>query len=215
MFDAYLDYATKKNKKQTLYEKKLILQGFVDRHGRRLVRDLKAFDLTTWIDSHPGWNSEWTRSNAVKYLKAPFNWAIKQGLIDRNPFAAVEQTEGPGYRPMTNAEFLRLLRAARTEGRKDRATSSGRRFREVLLTLRLTGARPAEVRSLTWVMVNVEDGLAAFPDHKTRRKTKSPRVIYLVPKVVKLLQAIGRRDGFVGFVFRTHRGGPWSRDSIQ
>jgi hypothetical protein len=55
----------------------LILQVFIDRHGHRLARDLKACDVTSWIDDQSGWKPEWARSSGLKYLKAPFSWAVK------------------------------------------------------------------------------------------------------------------------------------------
>lgn len=215
LLDAYLDDAIENNRPRTFAEKKYLLQRFTYAYGTRLVKQLKAYDLTKWLNTQTGWKSAWSRSNGIKVIKGAFAWGVRQELIPRNPFAAARQSEGPNHRPMTGDEFRRLLRAARAEERREGATSSGRRFRQAVIFLRLTGARPSELRDLTWPMLNLELGLAELPEHKTRHRSKEPRRIYLVPLAVRLLQAIGRSDGFEGYVFKTHRGGPWSRNALQ
>ena len=49
-----------------------------------------------------------------------------------------------------------------------------------------TGCRPGEVARLTAANVNIELGLWVFNEHKTSRKTKKPRVVYLTPSMLEL-----------------------------
>lgn len=75
-------------------------------------------------------------------VKRPFDFAVKQGLIAANPFRHVNHRPGAPRRPITDAEFLALLRGA--GGRRRR------HFRQVLIFLRCTGCRPGEMAALKW-----------------------------------------------------------------
>jgi integrase len=79
-------------------------------------------------------------------------------------------------RPMTDEEFQILLRG------------SDAAFRRFLIFLKFTGCRPGEAASIRWADVRFEDGAVVLQEHKTARKTGRPRIIPLVPTVVKLLQ---------------------------
>jgi integrase len=212
--DAYLDFAQRRNAPRTYYERRLLLQDFVDAVGWRRVKDCKVHHLTAWLDGHSTWKSEWTRATALKTVQRPFNWAVTEGLIPSNPFAgkAAEPT-GEARRPMTRREYSRLWAAART----GKPATSGRRLREILFFLKRTGARPSELRLLLWSHVDLDHAVIVLPHHKTRRAQREPRprVIQLVPHIVKLLILIRRRDEGCEHVFVTHLGTAWARNSIQ
>lgn len=106
--------------------------------------------------------------------------------------------------------------AARGGKKSGRAASSGRRLREILLSLRLTGARPSELCELRWSDLDLDRGVIVLPRHKTSRTQKKPkpRTIQLVPAIVRLLALIRRRNEGAGHVFVTHLGTPWSRNGI-
>jgi integrase len=215
--DAYLDYAQRRDSTRTYYERKLILQEFVDAHGYRRVKDCLPYHLTSWLDAHETWKSDWTRSTALKIVQRPFNWATKQGLIPASPFANVTQATGERRRPMTEQEYARLRNVTRGGKRTGRAASSGRRLREILFFMKLTGARPSELRNLRWSDIDPDRGVITLTRHKTSRtqKTPRPRVIQLVPATVKVLALIRRRGEVANHVFVTHLGTPWARNSLQ
>lgn len=215
--DAYLGFAERRDSPRTFYERKLYLQQFVDDHGFRRVKDCLPFHLSSWLDSHPEWKSDWTRATALKIVQRPFNWAVGEGLIPNSPFARVTQATGERRRPMTAQEYGRLRLAARGGKKSGKAASSGRRLREVLLFLKLTGSRPSELRGLRWADIDLDRGVVVLTRHKTSRtqRTPRPRVIQLVPPILKLLSLIRRRGEGDGHVFLTHLGTPWSRNGIQ
>ena len=216
IIDAYLDFAQHRDSPRTFYERKLILQQFVDAHGFRRVKDCLPYHMTTWLDGHPSWKSDWTRATALKLVHRPFNWATRQGLIPANPFGKLIQPEGAPRRPLTREEYARLRLAARGGKKSGKASSSGRRLREILLFLKLTGARPSELRDLRWTDLDLDRGVIVLPHHKTSRTQKKPkpRTIQLVPPIVRLLTLIRRRNEGAGHVFVTHLGTPWSRNGI-
>lgn len=213
LVDEYLDLACKENAPRTFYEKKLVLLVFAREMGTRLVKDLKPYHLERWLADHPEWVSRDTKAKVVANVQSVFNWAEKRGLIPKNPFAGFVQAGGNRRRPMTGSEFRKIWAQARLGKRAGRWESSGRRFREMLLFMKLTGARPKEARDLRWDDIDLDHDLAVLKEHKTSHSTTAPRVIVMVERVVGLLRAIRERDGAVGHVFKTVHGKPWSRNA--
>jgi integrase len=237
VIDLYLTHAKAKLSERSLYERKLYLQLFAEEHGFRRVNDREClpFHLTSWLDAHPEWASDWTKANAVAVVHRPFNWAAKQRLIAANPFRGVSHRAGAPRRPMTDAEFEALLVAVDgrrkptavryPSGRKvcpsDRSRRSkvtaADRFRELLRFLRLTGARPGEAVKLEWSHIDLEGTVIVLALHKTSRTQRQPkpRVIPLTQEVVDLLTAVKRRNEPGARVFRTQRGTAWNRSNLS
>lgn len=209
--DEHLEYAKRRDAEKTLVERTRLLQDFCDVYGPMYAKDLKGLHLTKWVDSHDGWESEWTKSYAIRIVKRAFNWATKMGLIPESPFRCVELPEcGRTRRPMTEEEYATLLAAAGPESR----------FAEVLRFLCLTGCRPGELTSIQWSEVDLESEYPRVVQekHKTsrrRRKTKLPRTIFLVPEVVELLITMQARGDHPQYVFVSQRNQPWAHSSLQ
>lgn len=236
VIDLYLTHAKTRLDERTLYGKKLYLQSFAEAHGFRRVNDREClpFHLTSWIDAHPEWASDWTKHHAVAVVHCPFNWAAKQRLIAANPFRGVAHPAGSPRRPMTDAEFEALLVAADGRAKASERYPSGRkvcpsdrsrrkgpsaadRFRELLRFLRLTGARPCEASHLRWPHIDLDAAVIVLTAHKTSRtqRTPKPRVIPLTQEVVDLLTAIRARQEPGSLVFRTQRGTPWNPSNLS
>ncbi len=218
VIELYLRHAQGVLDERTLYERKLYLQSFAEAHGFRRANDLdaKPFHVTVWLDSHPEWKSDWTKAHAVAIVHRPFNWAVKQRLIAANPFRGATHRPGDPRRPMTDEEFLLLLKGC--EGRSTKKSPSpAERFRELVHFLRLTGARTCEASRLKWTDIDLEGAVIVLTRHKTSRTQREPkpRVIPLTPEVVELLVTIRRRNEKGEFVFTNHRGTPWNRCSLS
>jgi integrase len=231
IIDLYLSLHRKSYCASSLTGRSHLLQDFAETHGWRAVndKDCLPFHLTSWLDSHNGWESDWTKAHAVAVVHRPFNWAVKQRLIAANPFRGVTHAEGEPRRPLTDEEFQGLLRATSTWVKRKRyqhprnsdvkrrhRPSAGARFRELLVFLRFTGARPCEASCLEWEHIDLENALIRFTHHKTSKtqKVKKPRVIALHPVIVKLLIRIKRRNEPGTHVFVNHRKTPWNRSSL-
>jgi len=204
--EAFLAHAERHFDARSFYERKAILQRFAEAHGFRLVADCRPIHLTRWLDDNTRWKSDWTLSNVVATVKRPFDWAVKQGLIPSSPFRHVNHRPGAPRRPVTDAEFQALLRGA--PGRR------GRLFRLALIFLRFTGCRPGEMAKLRWSDIDLDGGVIVLEEHKTARKVRKPRVVPLVPVVVKLLIHLRKHSGG-GYVFLNERGNPWNRCSLS
>jgi integrase len=106
---------------------------------------------------------------------------------------------------MTDEEFQTLLRG------------SDAAFRRFLVFLKFTGCRPGEAASMRWTDVDFDQRAVVLKEHKTARKTGRPRIIPLVPTVIKLLQWMRAQALTTGkgcdqdCVFTNRRGNALSR----
>jgi integrase len=231
VIELYLNYARGKYSPDALAVRLHYLQLFAEDHGWRELndKDCLPFHLTSWLDAHPDWKSDWTKAHACAVVQRPFNWAVKQRLIPTNPFRGAAHATGAPRRPLTEDEFQALLRATSVWVKRKRyknprpsdlkrrqRPSAGARFRELLVFLRYTGARPCEASRLAWDDIDLDNAVIVLEKHKTSRtqKVKKPRVIPLHPVVVKLLIQIRRRSEPGDRVFLNHRKTPWNRSNL-
>jgi integrase len=176
--DLFLDYSQKHHAADTYRGYKDFLQDFCQIYGTMLGRDLKPLHVTRWLDAHPGWKG--SRRNAIVAVKRAFNWADGEGLLQPNPIKAVKKPpQRHRDRVLTGVERQEILAAI-----KDR------QFREFVLAMMETGARPGEVRRVTAAHANLELGIWVFKEHKTAKRTGKPRVVYLTPAMVELTRAL-------------------------
>jgi integrase len=157
-----------------------ILNRFDKSNGELALAECRPFDLQCWLNDHPEYRSEWYRRCVVSTIKRAFSWATEMELIDRNPFARMRANRGPANRrrPLSDEEFQTLLRG------------SDLAFRRFLVFLKFTGCRPGEAASMRWANVRFDEGAVVLQEHKTARKTGRPRIIPLVPTVIKLLRSM-------------------------
>lgn len=221
IIDLFLTHSKRSYAPRTYANLHHYLQLFAEAYGFRRVKDCLVMHFTTWLDSHPEWVSDWTRSNVIRVVQRAFNWAVQQGIVKANPFKGITQRPGEPRRPMTDREFRALLKATepkrptgRKRGKRPRRPTRGERFRQVLFFLRYTGARPGEMASLTWDDVDLDRAVIVLRRHKTIRmqRVPRPRIIQLVPLVVKLLKRIKQQQvPETKHVFLTARRTPWNR----
>jgi integrase/recombinase XerD len=153
-----------------------ILRRFDESAGHLPLAECRPFDLQCWLNEHPEYRSEWYRRCVISTIKRAFNWSCEMELIHRNPFTKMRSRGRPQRRrPMTDDEFQTLLRGADPT------------FRRFLIFLKFTGCRPGEAAGMCWSDVHFEEGAVVLKEHKTARKTGRPRIIPLVPTVIRLL----------------------------
>jgi integrase len=88
-------------------------------------------------------------------------------------------------------------------------------FREFVLALIETGCRPSEVARVTAAHFRPDLGVWLFDEHKTSRKTKRPRIVYLTPTLVDLTRRLAEKYTD-GPLFRGPRGGRgFTRNNIR
>lgn len=205
VLDAYLGHAKRHLSARHFEHEKSLLQQFNDAHGFRVVTECRPIHLTQWVDGKPQWKAAWTLHRVIATVKRPFLWAMAQKLIESNPFHGVNHRQGGARRPVTDAEFQSLLRSA--PGRM------GKPFRQALIFMRFTGCRPGEMAGLRWSDIDLANRKIVLAVHKTVKLTKEPRVLPLIPTVVKLL--IHRRKVSRGdHVFVNAYSNPWHRSAM-
>jgi integrase len=206
VFDEFLAWSEKNQAEGTYYGHKLYLQEFLDQAEVAFIRELKPIHVTKWVDNHKGWGNA-SKRGAIISLKRALNWAVEQGMIEKNP-AAIVKRPPPGRREVLVADdsHKKVLRAT------DKA------FRRVVRVLRATGCRPIEVRTVTAKDVNLEIGAWLFPvghpANKTGRKTKRLRITYLPQSILRLIRALIKRYP-TGPLFRNRLGQPWTCNAIR
>ncbi len=190
--DLFLDYSQQHHESATYRGYKDFLQDFCQMYGSLLGRDLKPLHVTRWLDAHPGWNG--ARRNAVVAVKRAFNWADAEGLLQPNPIKAVKKPpQHRRDRVLTPQERREIL-----------ATIRDQPFRDFVLAMMETGARPGEVRKVTAANVNLELGIWVFKEHKTAKRTGKQRIIYLNAAMVELTRKLVEKHP-VGPLFRGPR----------
>ena len=145
-----------------------------------------------------------TIKDTISVVQGAFNWAVAQDLLDTNALVGYQKPRARRRtRIITPEEFRAMLR------------HSAPGFRRVLITLRLTGCRPGEIRALIWEWVDFERALWVIPEHKTitRQREPRPRIIPLTDVVVKLCLWLGRRPHLpTDHVFLNTQGKPYTKD---
>lgn len=186
---------------QALAERQTDLRAFA-RHLARPPGDCCADDLAAWIDSNPDWKASSTKRAKCAHVQTCFNWAARVGRLGANPFLGVAYDEGERRRATTDDLFDRAMQWADIG------------FQEMLLFLRATGCRPGEARAAQWQEVNWERRCIVLERHKSRKKTKKPRVIPLPPDAYNLLLSMRMVCDGTGAIFRNGAGGPWKKPAL-
>lgn len=204
LFDTYLEWCSTRRSSGTYENNKRYLRSFVDCIGVRLpIAKLRPLHISAWMDAHPDW-TDTTKNDAISIAQRPFNWAVRQGRIDRNPIAFLEDKPSRQRREVVYS----------TE-QWDAVMAQVRRpqFRDLLSFLWETGCRPQEARLLEARHVDLKNGVAVFPPSESKGK-RHPRVLFLNDAAVAILKP--RCEQFpTGPLFRNAYGKPWTKDAVK
>ncbi len=214
ILDAYLCAVRRKRKPNTFAIRKRFLQAFCSEFGAVRVRDLDPRKVAGWLDDmeeRPRQHEQrgqvkWgpsTRGMAITSLKAGFNWAVKERLISKNPLAEMEKPS-----PISRGGEQLLTE----EGHQKLLSAAAPFFRDFLIALNETGARPGEVANVTAADFHAGPGAWVLKDHKTAWAGKD-RVIYLTPTLVEIVKRLSARSP-EGPIFRNRYGRPWKLGTI-
>lgn len=211
ILESYLEFARARLSDAEYKRQSYYLALFANQYGMDRVRTLKPFHVTRWLADFPTWGPSSQRA-AIGSLKRAFNWAEAEGLLNRNPLASVPKPGIVRREVLVSEDQHAAMMAAVDAG--NRSKRRGGAFKAVLMALRHSGARPGTIAA-----VRVEDVAPDFStwtvaEHKTRKKTGRPLVVYLSPCLQTLTRALaaGRTEGPL---FRDSRGRPWTRNSMR
>jgi len=225
-YRAYL-YSTRKSGVPGVFE--VMARGFSEQFGDHRVTQLKPYDFDQWLASQTQWNPT-SKAHAAALILGALSWAKKKGFIQNDPLTGKIERPQPilrGRDARMSEELMDLLIdecfAKATYNRKNRTDTPAVHLRSVgfcepfgnfLWLLRLTGARPVELRNAE--AHNYQKGRLVFRWnatkgylHKTSKKTQRDRVIFLTPEAQAYTEECIKRFP-EGPIFRTLRGTPWS-----
>jgi integrase len=203
VIDAYLDW-TRKNREPLTYDwYRERLQLFADSIPEDLtVAGLKPYHVTREMDRHSWTNNG--KHNFARAVQRAFNWAEKQGLVDRSPVRHVEK-------PAMEARELAISPAVYAEVMN---AVTEPRFRELIELAWETGARPEELRKMEARFFDAESHRVVFPVKESKGK-KTRRVIYLGTDRAREIIARLAKANPDGPMLRNSEGNPWRADSIN
>jgi integrase len=197
--EAFLAWASTHVAESTYDQYKWYGQKLSEDCGQQAARDFKPIHVTRWIDKR-GWHGA-HEYNGRRYTFRFFSWAMDEGVLAKNPLRGMKRPKPkPRQRALTDTEYLAMLRASDSD------------FRPFLFALKQTGARPKELRQLTWDKVH-GDHLILW-EHKTDGSTTAPRVIHLTQPMQKML-ALFRKRSESKYVFLNGRGKPWTMNAVR
>jgi integrase len=202
--DLFLESSLKHHAAETFSWYKSFLSSFCSYKniGAIPACHIKIFDVTRWLDSHPGWIG--SRRNAIICVKRAFSWAAHEGLLKDNPLQCLKKpAANRRERIITTEEWEQLFSAVVDP-----------EFKNFLTAMRETGCRPGEVRKVTAAQVHLELGVWILEQHKTRKKTGRSRVVYLTPTMVALSRRLCEQWP-TGPIFRGPKHSPYSRNAIR
>jgi integrase len=140
----------------------------------------------------------------VTCLKRAYNWAEAEGILTSNPVKKVAKPAARARdRILTPEERLEVAAAIKDA-----------EFGDFVFALQETGCRPSEVARVTAADVDPEQGVWTLEQHKTRKRTGKPRVVYLTPPMLELTRRLLERHP-EGTLFRNLRGRAWTRNAIR
>lgn len=194
------------------------------RLGSVNLGELTLQHVETWWADEPdrrGW-TDTTTQMTLKSLQSFMNWSVKRGMLPRNPLQSLEMPTGGS----------RGLECVLTPDQEEAAVNCCKgAARDLLITLRDTGARPGEIihaqakdydRDLRALVYQAIPS-AGRHKHKTAR-TGKPRVIYLVGDALATVDRLANeRPNGPLFLSRTRkRRGPergmhgeWTRSCVR
>ncbi len=193
--------ATQRYCPEALADRQRALLEFAAHLGKLSPLECCPDDLAQWIEAHPQWKASNTKRARCQWVQTCFTWAVKVGRLARNPFAGLVYEEGEPRGATDDAHLARMMERANLG------------MRRLLWFQRQTGCRPCELRKVLWEEVDWARGCIVHWKHKTRRKTRKPRLIPLSAEVLDLLRRM-LSEGGTGEIFRNAKGNPWKKQAL-
>lgn len=198
----YLAWCKKHRSPRSLEWSEGHLKGFLAHLGEDKAMpatSLKPYHVVEWVDSHERWGDTY-KGGAIVAVKRLFNWGEELGHVDSNP---IKKLKKPQARRRENPMSLEHYQAMLSH------LPEGDPFRDVLVFVWHSGARPQEVRHIEPRHVDLAAGCITFPKQESKGKRRA-RVIILHGPALEIISRLmeGRTEGKL---FRNSRGTPWSK----
>jgi integrase len=175
------------------------LKEFGATFGERPASTLDPKEVVAWVDARAGRWGEAMRAAVLGVLKSVLGWAWREGLLEANPLARMRGRSIPSRQVRLTAEqFAAVLDA-----------TPDQEFKDFVIVLLQTGARPGELGRATAADYDRENRRLVLKDHKTAKKTGKPRLIYLPPEAVAVVERLVLKWP-AGPIFKNTHNNPWT-----
>lgn len=193
VFARFLEWASKNRASETFdwYHKRL---GYFLADNPDFSCDtLRTIHVQTWLDGKK-WSAGHKRG-CITAMKRAFNWAVKMDLLTKSPIRGLEKPDaGRREEFLTKAEFESVL-----------AYFKDQEFRDVLIFMWFTGARPQELVKIE--ARHVRPGHVVFRRLESKGQ-KRERIVFLVPEAQEIVDRLASKRP-TGPLFLNRRGRPW------
>lgn len=209
--ESFLDWASRHREPAT-YEwyKRALTEICAGGLGATAIRQMRKHLVRKWVDEHASTDS--TKRAYITAIKRVISWAVDEGVIQKDPIGKLERPATGRREVIIDAkEYGRIVEDAdRGRGKQYRRGA----FRNFLVGLRHSGARPGEVASVEGSSFVEEAGVWILEKHKTKRKTGRDRIIYLSPCLCTLSRIL-KSARPTGPLFLNSEGNPWTANAIR
>ncbi len=199
----FLEYAKVENASRTYKWYVRHCGSFGKFVGNIRVRELKKHPVTRWsIRQKEQGHSDNTRNGAIRAVMRVLNWALDNDLIEKNPIRGVKQPKCvPRDVRIAPADWQAIL------GHLADADP----FRDFLIVLRATGARPLEVRTIEARHIVGRSWVFEVEESKGKRRRRAVSLNDTAFEITNKLAAAYPE----GPLFRNRRGTAWTGFSIN
>lgn len=155
------------------------------------------------MTAHPEWAAN-TKADFAGACNRVMNWALKQGILERNPIVGVEKPGREARDLVVAPKDFEVILAGILEST----------LRDLVELAWETGARVQELRKIEARFVDLANSRVVFPPKEAKGK-KHHRVIYLGTARARALveRLIGKLPE--GPILRNSDGNPWTKDAIN
>jgi integrase len=161
-----------------------------------------TYHLTAALQRHEDWSAN-TRSDFVGAVQRTMNWAVRQGLIDRDPVHGMEKSAREAREvALTPEQYEQVMKVVDEPN-----------FRDLLAFAWESVVRPQEIVRIEAAFVDFAFHRIVFPIKISKGK-KTQRVVYLTEAAEDILRPLVRRHP-AGPVFRNSGGRGWNKDSVN
>jgi integrase len=186
-------------------------QMFVDEYGALAAHTIRPLHIRNFTITLEKRLNPTSQGIALRSVQRCFNWGVEQQVIPPHTLGKIRKPAAIRRdRYLTDEEFQAMLRATNPKNNHRR----GAEFRRLLLAMDWTFCRPGELVRLKWTDIHWDQCIAVLAQHKTRRATGRPKVIPLVPKMIRLLKWLQTRSQS-SHCFVNSRSEPWTVNAID
>jgi integrase len=206
--DQFLEWCRAHKARLTYEAYRRRLQHLVDdlkRNDEALlpISGFRPLHVSRVMTAHPEWAAN-TKADFAGACNRAMNWALKQGILERNPVVGVEKPGREARDLVVSPKDFELILSGILEPT----------LRDLVELAWETGARVQELRKVEARFVDLANSRLVFPPKEAKGK-RHHRVIYLGTERSRDLVARLVRQFPEGPILRNSDGNPWTKDAIN